>query len=269
MFGCGLVALGSRGLSNLMPLFLLSPRYPLVLLGAFCFWFAAWAVNPPHPDDFLLEHALTVVFIGFLLWNHSRFRLSNISYTLIFLFLCLHVVGAHYTYAEVPYPAWCARAAAWIGKPGFDVQAFFGFSRNHYDRLVHFSFGLLMAYPVREIFIRIARVRGFWGYYLPWDVMMSFSMVYELIEWWITLLFAADIGQSYLGSQGDVWDAQKDMGLATLGGLIAMTVAALINSRLKRDFAAEFIESLRPRDSAPLGEVAIRKMLEDKDRPRA
>jgi putative membrane protein len=126
---------------------------------------------------------------------------------------------------------------------------------------VHFSYGLLLAYPIREIFLRVADVRGFWGYALPLDVTMSTSMLYELIEWGAAVWFGGDLGEAYLGTQGDVWDAQKDMAVASLGALIAMIATAIINSRLQRDFAREFIESLRVKSNAPLGEEAIARML--------
>ena len=235
-----------------------SPAYPYWLLGIFAVWFGVWAIRPPHPQDFVLEHVFTVMFVIFLCWNHRRFRLSNLSYTTIFVFMCLHVVGAHYTYSEVPYDAWLRRLGSWFGAEDFSLQRLFGFERNHYDRLVHFTFGLFMAYPVREIFIRIVRVRGFWGYYLPLDVMMSFSMVYELIEWAIAEIVAGDVGQSYLGTQGDVWDAHKDMALATLGGLLTMCVTAWVNWHYRRDFAFDVAD----RGSAPLGEVRIAEMAE-------
>jgi len=241
-----------------------SPAYPKWLLGVFAVWFGVWAIGPPHPGDFVLEHIFTVLFVAFLWWNHRRFRLSNLSYTAIFVFMCLHVIGAHYTYSEVPYEEWGRGLASWFGARDFSIQALFGFERNHYDRLVHFCFGLLMAYPVREIFIRIVRVRGFWGYYLPLDVMMSLSVVYELIEWGVAVVVGGDVGQSYLGTQGDEWDAQKDMALATLGGFIAMTVTALVNWRYRRDFAAEFADSLRSKGAVPLGEVRLAEMLKDK-----
>jgi putative membrane protein len=89
-------------------------------------------------------------------------------------------------------------------------------------------------------------VRGFWSYYLPLDVMISFSAVYQLLEWGVAILFGGELEQSYLGTQGDVWDAQKDMALATLGGLIAMVLTGLVHWHRRRDFAAEFAESLRP-----------------------
>jgi putative membrane protein len=137
--------------------------------------------------------------------------------------------------------------------------------------MVHFSFGLLMAYPVRELFVRVARVRGFWAYYLPLDVVMSFSMIYELIEWAIAVFVGGDVGQSYLGTQGDEWDAHKDMALATLGGIITISITALVNRRYDRDFATEFAESLRS-DGGPLGEVRLREMRQASDqiqpRPR-
>lgn len=243
-----------------------SPAYPKWLLGVFVAWFGVWAIRPPHPSDFVLEHLFTAAFLLFLLWSYRRFRLSNLSYTTIFLFMVLHVVGAHYTYSEVPYEEWFRRAASWFGAENFSFQELFGFQRNHYDRLVHFSFGLLMAYPVREVFVRIARVRGFWGYYLPLDVMMSFSMIYELIEWAVAVVIAGDVGQSYLGTQGDEWDAHKDMALASLGALITMTVTALVNWRYGRDFARELAESLQEDGSGPMGEVRLAEMLTPPER---
>jgi putative membrane protein len=238
----------------------LSPRYPYWLLWLFILWFGVWAIRPPHIQDFILEHVLTVAAVAFLCVTFRRFRLSNVSYTAIFVFLGLHIVGAHYTYSEVPYENWCRTLAGWFGREDFSLQAALGWERNHYDRLVHFTFGLLMAYPVREIFIRIARVRGFWGYYLPLDVTMSFSMLYELLEWAIAVIVAGDVGQSYLGTQGDEWDAHKDMALASLGALLTMSLTALINSRYQRDFAAEFAESLRVAREEPLGEVRLAEL---------
>jgi putative membrane protein len=129
--------------------------------------------------------------------------------------------------------------------------------RNMFDRLVHFSYGLLLAYPIREMFLRIGNVRGFWGYFLPLDLTMSTSMLYELIEWGAAEYFGGDLGQAYLGTQGDVWDAHKDMALASLGALIAMFITALVNRHLQRDFAAEWAESIRVKRRKPLGEEAI------------
>ena len=125
--------------------------------------------------------------------------------------------------------------------------------------MVHFLYGFLIAYPIREIFVRVAQVRGFWGYFLPLDLTMSTSMIFELFEWVAAEFFGGDLGIAYLGSQGDVWDAHKDMLLASVGALLAMLITAWINFRSKRDFAADFAESLRVK-SGPLGEDALARM---------
>jgi putative membrane protein len=219
-------------------------RYPLLLLALGGILFAFLAIAPRDRADWALENALLLAGVAALLATRRVLPLSRISYTLIFLFLCLHMVGAHYTYAEVPY-------RDWLG-----LQS----ERNHYDRFVHFSYGLLLGYPIREVFLRVAEVRGVWGYYLPLDVTMATSMVYELIEWAVAELFGGDLGIAYLGAQGDVWDAQKDMGLATLGAVLAMAVTAALNLRYQRDFAREMAESLRVKRTAPLGEDELRRL---------
>ncbi|MEX2044359.1 MAG: DUF2238 domain-containing protein, partial [Opitutus sp.] len=123
-----------------------------------------------------------------------------------------------------------------------------------------FSYGLLMAYPLREVFLRVANVRGFWGYFLPLDFTMSTSMFYEVLEWITAEVVGSDASNDFLGSQGDIWDSQKDMTLASLGALLAMTIIAMITWKYKRDFAREFGESLRVKSSAPLGEDEIARI---------
>jgi putative membrane protein len=199
------------------------------------------------------------IFIGFLVLTYKWFPLSRISYTLIFIFLCLHEIGSHYTYALVPYNAWFESIF------GRTLNSMLGWERNHFDRLVHCSYGLLLAYPVREIFLRVADVKGFWGYFLPIDITMSTSMLYELIEWGTAEVFGGELGQAYLGTQGDVWDAHKDMGLATIGAVTAMLVTAIINMYLQRDFAREWISSLKVKSHEPLGEDEIARMLKEKE----
>jgi putative membrane protein len=175
-----------------------------------------------------------------------------------FLFLCLHEIGAHYTYAEVPYNEWFKTVS------GVSLNSLLGWERNNFDRVVHFCYGLLLAYPVREIFVRVAAVRGFWSYFLPLDLTMSTSMMFELFEWAAAAVFGGGLGQAYLGTQGDVWDAHKDMALASLGALIAMLITFAINRSLQRDFASEWAESLRVKHSQPLGEDEIARMLDER-----
>ena len=223
-------------------------RYLTILSVLFGLVFAILAIRPWHLQDWMLENALVVGFVAAIAAFRQRLCFSRISYTLIFLFLCLHEIGAHYTYAEVPYDEWFRTLT------GRTLNEHFGWQRNHFDRLVHFSYGLLLAYPVREIFLRVANVRGFWGYFLPLDLTMSTSMLYELIEWGASNAFGGELGQAYLGTQGDPWDAHKDMALASLGALVAMLVTAALNWRFQRDFAREWNESLRVKSSLPLGE---------------
>ena len=229
-------------------------RYELVHGVLFGLVWVVMAVGPHDRSDWLLENALAIAAFVVLIVFHRRLVLSRVSYTLIFLFMCLHQVGAHYTYAEVPYDKWFAALT------GRTFNSLVGWERNNFDRVVHFAYGLFLAYPVREIFLRVANVRGFWGYFLPLDLTMSTSMIYELVEWAAAEVFGGDLGQAYLGTQGDVWDAHKDMALASLGALIAMCVTAGINWRLQRDFAREWAESLRVKHKAPLGEDEIIRM---------
>lgn len=205
------------------------------------------AIGPWYPSDWWLENALAWALVLALFLTRHRFPFSRVSYTLIFVFLGFHELGAHYTYAEVPYKEWF---------PFLDVT-----ERNHYDRLVHFLFGFLCAYPIREVFVRLVRVRGFWSYYLPLDLTMSFSMLYELIEWAAALVVGGDLGMAYLGTQGDVWDAHKDMALASLGAIFAMALTLAINLGLQRDFASEWAHSLRVKRDEPLGEEEIARRL--------
>jgi putative membrane protein len=223
-------------------------RYVSTLLGLLTLLWAGLAIEPFDRNAWLMENTLLVVAIVLLAATYRMFPLSRISYTLIFLFLCLHTLGSHYTYAEVPYDDW------WASLSGATFNELVGWERNNFDRVVHFCYGLLIAYPIRELFLRIAGVRGFWGYFLPLDLTMSSSMLFELIEWFVAEVFGGDLGVAYLGTQGDVWDAHKDMALASLGALLAMSVTAFVNARSKRDFAYEWTESLRIKSATPLNE---------------
>jgi len=234
---------------------MISHRSYLALLGAlFGLLWIALALEPRHRDDWALENLLVALFVVAIAASHRRFLLSRISYTLIFVFLCVHEVGAHYTYSEVPYDAWF-RALS-----GRSLNDSMGWERNHFDRLAHFLYGLLMAYPLREFFLRVADVRGFWGYFLPLDFTVSTSALYELFEWGAAEVFGGELGAAYLGTQGDAWDAHRDMALASAGALIAMLVTASTNAYLQHDFAREWQQSLRVKARTPLGEDEIERL---------
>lgn len=229
----------------------------LVIFGA-VFLALAWA--PSYREDWLLENVLVFIGVPALVFSYRRLPLSKISYTALFLFLCLHEIGAHYTYAEVPYDSWCQTLF------GRDLSSILGWERNHFDRVVHFLYGVLVVYPVREIFLRVANAYGFWGYFFPLLVVMSSSLLFELIEWGAAAIFGGDLGMAYLGTQGDIWDSHKDSLFATLGALIASAVIACIHAAIDRDFTREWVESLAIKHPEPMGEVAIQHLLERRHR---
>ena len=225
-----------------MPLQTRSQPHSRLLKLMFASYLGLWvalAFNPVDRSAWVLENALVGILLLTLLGVRRLFRFSDTSLLLMTIFLMLHAVGAHYTYSEVPYDQW------WQALTGHTFNSLFGWERNHFDRLVHFAYGLLLAYPIREFFLRIVEVKGFWAYFLPLDVTLSTSALYELIEWAAALLFGGDLGMHYLGTQGDVWDAHKDMALAGMGALIAMLITAGVNRSLKRDVAWEWSHKLK------------------------
>jgi len=192
-----------------------NPRYALGLLLVFLVVFVGLGLDPTSRSDWLLENFLTVLALAWAIWWYRRTPLSNLACTLLFVFGVLHEIGAHYQYSEVPYETWVAALCE-----DCSLDALFGFQRNQFDRLVHFLYGLLITPVAAEVIVSRVRLRGFWLFVLPVTFMMSHSLIYELIEWLAASVVAPEVGQAYLGTQGDVWDAQKDMSLATLGSLI-------------------------------------------------
>ncbi len=165
-------------------------------------------------NNWLLENTLPIVFMLLLIITNKRFQFSDLSCLLLCLYLCLHVYGSKYTYAENPF--------------GFWLQEQFHTSRNHYDRIVHFSFGFVLAYPMRELFISCWQLPKRLSWIIPIEITISISGMYELIEWAVADVFFKAQGVAYLGIQGDVWDAQKDMFVAFLGAFIGSSIISLI-----------------------------------------
>lgn len=181
---------------------------------AFVFAWISSFVGTTDTANWLLENTLSFIFVFFLIVTYQRYQFSDLSYLLIFVYLCLHVYGSKYTYAENPLGYW--------------LQGVFHTSRNHYDRIVHFSFGFLLAYPMREMFLKWLKYPRWVAWLLPIEITLSISAFYELIEWAVADLFFKSHGASYLGTQGDIWDAQKDIFLAFCGAIIATTIVSSI-----------------------------------------
>jgi putative membrane protein len=187
-------------------------RVPAACLTVFLVAFVVCAIRPRYPADWLLENLLTFVAVPAIVIGYLRGRrLSDQAYVQVTCFLLLHTVGSHYTYSEVPVGNW--------------VRDTFGLARNHYDRVVHFSFGLLMVRPLRELTVGEPRAIGSLALaYLGVASVAAWSTAYEIIEWLTAATVDPEAGTAFLGTQGDVWDAQKDMALAMGGATIAAVI---------------------------------------------
>ena len=183
------------------------------------FWIVT-ALGPLDRRDWFLENLLVFAYAAVLILSYRKFTFSNLSYGLFTVFLSLHLVGAHFTYSEVPFGYW--------------LQQALDLSRNHYDRIVHFAYGLLIAYPFREILLRAARVSMHWSYFLSVTAVLAFSAFFEILEAIVAIIVSPELGAKYLGTQGDEWDAQEDMLLAFLGAILAMLVTWLLHKKSER-----------------------------------
>lgn len=197
------------------------PRYELTLFLTLLAIVAASGISPRSRVDWALENLLVLLLVGTLLAVYRRFRLSAGSITLVFVFLCIHELGAHYTYSLVPYDRWFSALG------GFSFDKTFALRRNHYDRLVHLSYGLLLVYPIREVLLRLTPLRGFWLLFVTLNLMLSTSAVYELVEWVGGAYAGDDTAKAFVGAQNDPWDSQKDMALAVFGAFITLSLVTL------------------------------------------
>ena len=176
------------------------------------------AIHPLHREDWLLENLLVFAACPVLCSLYRHRILSNLSYLLLFLFFTLHSIGTQFTYSDVPLGNW--------------LRDTLHLSRNHYDRAVHFAFGLLIAYPLHEVLLKGAGVRRGWSHVLAVHVVAGWSAVYEVVEGIVADLVRPDLGATFNGTQGDIWDAQKDMSLAIFGAVVCMLLTvALARSR--------------------------------------
>ena len=186
-------------------------------------------IRAPYPDQMLLQHIPTAAAL--IAWPlfARRFPVSNAAATCLAAFLLLHVLGARYIYSYVPYDRWTRQLF------GFELTHRFGFRRNHFDRLVHFSFGALWVRPTWEVCVRYFRVPRRFAYYTAFEFVLAFSMLYELVEWGLSMVLAPQDADAYAGQQGDMWDAQKDMSFALAGATLALGILVLTRRRRVAD----------------------------------
>ncbi len=192
-------------------------RYLRALLITFLLIWALLAINPSYRYDWFLENILVFAGVPYLLYLHRRVPLSSLSYTFVFIFMVVHCYGAHYTYSETPL--------------GHIVSGWFGAERNHYDRFVHFMWGFMLTIPVFEIFRKKVSRKVRIDFLFACSVLLSFGVAYEFMEWATAIIVAPEAGTAFLGTQGDEWDAQKDLLLGLLGSLASVVFLPLLRRK--------------------------------------
>jgi putative membrane protein len=197
-------------------------RFPVVLATVFTLFFALLAVHPASREVWWAENIPVMAMFALLAATYRRFRYSDTAYAMMAVWLFLHTIGGHYTFANVPF--------------GF-VTDLFGFSRNHFDRVAHFSVGFY-AYPLAELLTRKRLAHPTVALLFGLTAIMAVACAYEIIEWGYAVLEGGEAGVEFLGSQGDVWDAQKDMLADTLGAVFALAVFRLRRGFRETDGAA-------------------------------
>ncbi|MBZ5624779.1 MAG: DUF2238 domain-containing protein [Acidobacteriia bacterium] len=184
------------------------------LCGIFLIVWIVSAIRPIMVADWWLENLLVFALVGVLMATYRVLPLSDLSYILICCYLCMHEWGAHHMYANVPMGEW--------------MRAIFHTTRNDYDRVVHFGFGLLLAYPEREMLMRKANLRGFWSLWIPVVFSLGLGAAYEILEAVVAVVASPDAGDAFLSLQGDPWDTHKDMFMGFAGSVVSMSVTAIM-----------------------------------------
>ena len=176
---------------------------------------------PYTGNELYLNNIGTLFLFGLMVLDIFKNVLSKSGFWGLFLFSVFHSVGSTWLYSFVPYNDW------FINLFGFDIDAYFEFTRNHYDRFVHFSFGLLLFVAAKDLIMYRYKFNLKQALLVTFLSIQVFSMVYELFEWGIAVSLSGDMAESYNGQQGDMWDAHKDMGLAMIGSIISWYVLSL------------------------------------------
>ena len=190
------------------------PNVQRAMIAALAVLLILAQVKQPFPEAAPLHHIPTLLLLVAAPFLLRRWPLSNASVAMIALFFALHTIGGRYTYTNVPYDD-LARALT-----GHTISETFGFTRNHYDRLIHLSYGLLAVAPISEALRRHVRLGSRIALYLAVESVFASSMLYELIEWQLAVIMQGPLADAYNGQQGDIWDSQKDMALAAAGAIM-------------------------------------------------
>jgi len=187
----------------------------------------ALAVGSPYPEQMLLQHSATVLLAAYLALQIWRRDMSAGHLRCLLGFMLLHAFAARWIYSYVPYDAWSKSVF------GVSVTQTFHFRRNHFDRLVHFSYGALVTPYVAARFQKVVTKKN-WATYFAVEFVAATSVLYEFFEWGLTLVLSPDDIESYNGQQGDIWDAHKDMLGAIVGSILVAAFLLIARHRRER-----------------------------------
>jgi len=197
---------------------------PIILFILYLAEFIFLAIDPYDRKVWFAENLPIVIIVAILVFTYKKFRFSNTAYIMMSFLIFMHTIGGHYTFSRVPFDF---------------VNDFFGFERNNFDRFAHFSVGFY-AYAIAEFLDRKKLVNAKWLLYLfPITAIFTVASVYEIIEWITAVSIDPEAGMAFLGVQGDVWDAQKDMLMDGLGSITAVIIYAIINKASKNTFSQD------------------------------
>ena len=194
-------------------------RLPLTLLSIVLLVCLATLIDPPAGRfNWLLEVGPGLAGMAVLIALYRRFPMSHMAYWCVFFHMLVLIYGGYYTYAETPLGNW--------------AKDLFGLSRNHYDRVGHLALGVFPSFITREVLLRRTPLqRGGWLYFIVISIILAIAAFWELLEWWIAIMVAPDVGHAFLGSQGDIWDAQWDMVLALVGAIVVLPILSPYHDR--------------------------------------
>ena len=194
-----------------------SRRELLTLLIIYAIGFTLLAIRPYDRWDWALENFFPLSLLAAVLIAYPYYKFTRLSYYLIFVYLFVQSYGGHYTYALAPPFNW--------------LRDEFHLSRNHYDRVAHFMLGFLMAIPIREILLQYVKTSRRWMAFITASIVLAIGAFYEFIEWWVSLASSPELGNAFLGTQGDIWDSHWDMLLALIGAILALALFMKLHDR--------------------------------------
>jgi len=194
-----------------------SPRELLILLAIYAIGFTVLAIRPHDRWDWALENFFPLAQLAAVIIAYRYYKFTRLSCYLIFFYLFVQSYGGHYTYALTPPFNW--------------LRDEFGLARNHYDRVAHFSLGFLLAIPIREILLQFVTASRKWMAFITASIVLAIGAFYEFIEWWVAKLVWPELGDAFLGTQGDIWDSHWDMFLALVGAILALALFSKLHDR--------------------------------------